>query len=69
MTSKEKIKYILQVLFGYQILSFAMIMIYLDCAGIINVEKFGYAFFGGIVIYFMNYFFRKGIKNENTPVV
>lgn len=33
-------------------------------AGYINVEKFGYAFFGGIVLHFLNYYYRKGIKKE-----
>lgn len=66
MTDKEKIKYLLQVTFGYPILFFALMMIYMDSAGYINVEKFGYAFFGGIVIYFMNYFFRKAIKNDKV---
>ena len=62
MTTKEKIMYLLQGLFGYPILVFALMMIYLDSAGIINVEKFGYAFFGGVITYLLQYFFRKGIK-------
>lgn len=64
MTGKEKIQQIIQLIFGMPLLIFAAGMIYLDTAGYINVEKFGYAFFGGIVLHFLNYFFRKGIKKE-----
>jgi hypothetical protein len=49
----------MQLIFGLPILTFAIIMIWLDSAGKINVEKFGYAFFGSIVTHFVYYFFRK----------
>jgi hypothetical protein len=62
MTAKEKLQYLFQWLFGYPILAFAIAMIILDSAGYVNVEKFGYAFFGGVITYFLQYFFRKGIK-------
>ena len=49
----------MQLIFGLPILWFAIAMIYMDSAGLVSVEKFGYAFFGSIIIYFLNYFFRK----------
>jgi hypothetical protein len=58
-------KYKMQLIFGLPILWFAIICILLDSMHIINVEKFGYAFFGSIIIYFLNYFFRKKPPEEN----
>lgn len=48
-----------QLIYGLPILAFALASIMLDSAGFINVDKFGYAFFGGIVLHFLYYFFRK----------
>lgn len=65
-------KYRMQLMFGLPILWLAIAAILLDSFGIINVEKFGYAFFGGIVIYFQQFFFRKKAPDEpvngETPV-
>jgi len=52
-------KHMMQLIFGLPILGFAIASIILDSMGIINVEKFGYAFFGGLITLFVNYFFRK----------
>lgn len=52
-------KYTMQLIFGVPILVFAIACIMLDAWGIINIEKFGYAFFGGIITTFLTYFFRK----------
>ena len=52
-------KYRMQLIFGLPILVFTITMIALDSAHIINVEKFGYAFFGGVISHFLTYFFRK----------
>lgn len=57
-------KYRMQLLFGFPILIFALVMIALDSAGVVNVEKFGYAFFGGIITHFLTYFFRKKVPDE-----
>lgn len=62
MTDKEKVMYVFQLIFGYPILAFAVGMIYLDVAGYVDIEKFGYAFFAGIIVHFLNYFFRKKVK-------
>lgn len=64
MTDKEKVKLIVQTLFGVAFFAFAGGMIYLDTAGYISVEKFGYAFFGGILGVLLNYYYRKGIKKD-----
>ena len=52
-------KYRMQLIFGLPVLIWTMAMITLDSAGFIDVNKFGYAFFGGPVALFINYFFRK----------
>ena len=57
-------KYRMQLIFGLPILIFAIVCITLDSRGIINVEKFGYAFFGSIISLFLNYFFRKSPPEE-----
>ena len=57
-------RYRMQLIFGAPILGFAIAMIYMDSAGYVSVEKFGYAFFGSIIIYFLNYFFRKAPPQE-----
>ena len=49
----------IQMTYGIPILLFAMLLIVLDCMKIVNVEKFGYAFFGGIILHMLNYYFRK----------
>lgn len=49
----------MQLIFGVPILAFALVCIILDSLAIMNVEKFGYAFFGGVIVHFLNYFFRK----------
>lgn len=59
-------KYRMQLIFGLPILLMAIVAIFLDSAGIIDVNKFGYAFFGGIVTHFMYYFFRKSPPEEPT---
>jgi len=55
----------MQLIFGLPILYFAISCIILDSMGVINVEKFGYAFFGGIILLLLNYFFRKAAPPEN----
>lgn len=57
-------KYRMQLIFGLPVLLWVLAMITLDCLGKIDVEPFGYAFFGGIILYFVNYFFRKSPPNE-----
>ena len=52
-------KYRMQLIFGLPILVFAIGCIVADSLGYMNVEKFGYAFFGSIISIFINYFFRK----------
>ena len=52
-------KYAMQLIFGIPILLFVMVLIYMDVEGYIDVEPFGYAFFGGIIYHFVQYFFRK----------
>ncbi len=59
-------KYRMQMIFGLPILWFAIVMIALDSAGVVNVEKFGYAFFGGVISLFLNYFFRKKVPDEGV---
>ena len=59
-------KYRMQLIFGLPILIFALVMIALDSAKIVSVEKFGYAFFGGIITWFMTYFFRKKVPDEGV---
>lgn len=53
-----------QLLYGYPILWFAITCILLDSARVIDVNKFGYAFFGGILMKFLDYFFRKAVPTE-----
>jgi len=55
----------MQLIFGLPILYFALAMIYLDSAGRIDVEKFGYAFFGGLITTFVYYFFRKKTPTDD----
>ena len=57
-------KYRMQLIFGLPILALAIVCILLDSAGIINIEKFGYAFFGGVIVHFLQYFFRKSPPEE-----
>ncbi len=59
-------KYRMQLIFGLPILIFALVMIALDSAGVVDVEKFGYAFFGSIITWFMSYFFRKKVPDEGV---
>ena len=54
-------KYYMQLIFGLPILSLAIACILLDSLRVINIEKFGYAFIGGIVTHFLFYFFRKSV--------
>lgn len=58
-------KYRMQLIFGLPILYFGIASILLDSMKIINVEKFGYAFFGGIITWFLVYFFRKSPPAED----
>ena len=52
-------KYAMQLLFGQPILYFALILVALDAPGKLDIGKFGYAFFGGVISHFLQYFFRK----------
>lgn len=54
----------MQLIFGLPILAFAISSILLDAAGVITVEKMGYAFFGSIISLLLNYFFRKSPPKE-----
>jgi len=60
-------KYRMQLIFGIPILAFAMAAILLDSAGVICIEKMGYAFFGSVISLLLNYFFRKN-PPEEPPV-
>lgn len=57
-------KYYMQLIFGIPMLGMAIASIFLDSLGVMDVEKFGYAFFGGIIAHFMSYFFRKSPPQE-----
>ncbi len=57
-------KYRMQLIFGLPVLLWTMAMITLDTLGTIDVEPFGYAFFGGLIALFVNYFFRKNPPAE-----
>lgn len=57
-------RYRMQLIFGLPILALTIACILLDSAGIITVDRFGYAFFGGIVTHFLYYFFRKATPEE-----
>lgn len=57
-------RYIMQLLFGVPILGFAISMIYLDASGVVDVEPFGYAWFGSIITTFLLYYFRKSPPKE-----
>jgi len=57
-------KYRMQLIFGLPILLFTIACIMLDSAGYIAVDKFGYAFFGGVIAHFLQYFFRKSPPKE-----
>ena len=52
-------KYAMQLIFGLPIEATAIACIFLDSADIIDVNKFGYAFIGGLLTIFMTYFFMK----------
>jgi len=52
-------RYRMQMIFGLPVLIWTMAMITMDTKGWIDVEPFGYAFFGGLIALFVNYFFRK----------
>lgn len=56
----------MQLIFGLPILLFAITMISLDAAGVIDVEPFGYAYFGSIITTFLYYFFRKKPPAEDS---
>lgn len=58
-------RYKMQLIFGLPILGLAVACILLDSFGTISVEKFGYAFFGGIITHFLYFFFRKKVKEDN----
>jgi len=57
----------MQLIFGLPVLIWALAMITADTAGLIDVEPFGYAFFGGLIILFVNYFFRKSPPPVEQP--
>lgn len=59
-------KYRMQLIFGLPVLLWTMGMITIDALGIIDVEPFGYAFFGGLITLFVNYFFRKSPPAEGS---
>jgi hypothetical protein len=52
-------KYAMQLIFGLPILYFSIACVVLDSLEIIDVNKFGYAFIGGLIGSFMQYYFRK----------
>jgi len=52
-------KHTMQLIYGLPVLLWTLGMITADSLKIIDFEKFGYAFFGSIVLLFVNYFFRK----------
>ena len=60
-------KYGMQLIFGLPVLLWTLTMVYLDTSGRIDVEKFGYAFFGGIIYHFIQYFFRKSPPEVTPP--
>ena len=57
-------KYRMQLIFGLPVLFWTMAMITSDAMGVIDVEPFGYAFFGGLTVLFVNYYFRKSPPKE-----
>ena len=57
-------RYAMQLIFGLPILIFAISCIALDAANVLDVSEFGYAFFGGLILLFVNYFFRKSPPKE-----
>lgn len=57
-------KNLMQLIFGLPILGLSISCILLDSFGTIDVEKFGYAFFGGVIVKFLDYFFRKKPPDE-----
>ena len=59
-------KYRMQLIFGVPILWFAIVLVALDAFGVADIGKFGYAFFGGIITWFMSYFFRKKVPDEGV---
>ena len=59
-------KYRMQLIFGLPVLLWSMGMITADTAGILDVEPFGYAFFGTLVGGFVTYFFRKSPPKEDA---
>ncbi len=56
-----------QLIFGLPILAFAIVAILLDSASLIDVGKFGYAFFGSIITTFLSYYFRKKTPADELP--
>jgi len=55
----------MQLIFGLPVLLWTMGMITADTVGVIDVEPFGYAFFGGLIALFVNYFFRKSPPEQS----
>jgi uncharacterized membrane protein len=54
----------MQLIFGLPILLFALVLVSLDAFGMADIGKFGYAFFGGVISHFLQFFFRKKVSNE-----
>jgi len=54
-------------IFGMPSLLFVFALIFLDSMGIIDVGKWGYSFFGAIIMLILNFYYRKTTKAEETP--
>ena len=53
-----------RIWFGLPTLLFSFFLIYMDSAGYIDIEKFGYAVIGGWVALLINFYYRKSKKDE-----
>lgn len=51
-----------RIIFGLPTLLFCFVLIILDAAGRIDIEKFGYAVVGGWVALLINFYYRKAKK-------
>lgn len=48
-----------RLIIGLPTLTFIFLLIFLDASGEIDVNKWGYSFFGGIIMLLVNFYFRK----------
>jgi len=53
-----------RIAFGLPTLLFSFALIYLDAAGHINIEKFGYGIIGGWIALLINFYYRKAKKGD-----